>query len=361
MKTCVHPTNQLAPFVLAVLCLSAFVSNPAALAADGPKQAAAELLSELSSSEFETRVAASARLKALSPKELQSIVRLAVAAPSAEAVVRLLAEVDDRYTSSNTEDVAVASEALEMLTAGTRTLLSDGATRSLRQHWTQRIKIAIDKLESYGAIVRRGPLSPSGLVRPANRNIINVWIDDQWSGGEEGIRMFERFSSLIDSAYRGWGVVVFEIEGHPLTEAQHSALSEAVGHDRIQPRGRVALGIVGEQHRRPNMPDGVLIGSVKKNGSAGVAGILVGDFVVAIENSGSKDLKGEAKAAAEAAEKLQDFDDLVERLKTYDVGDVITVRLIRGIVSGNPTPMTLQVPLISWRQMLEAEGHEKQP
>ena len=112
-----------------------FADEPAAVT-DNPQQPADQqsaderilrVVADLSSSDFAKRVQASRSLKTLNAGQLSQAIRTLDQQASAEAVVRLLAEIDDRYVSDNPEDVAAASQALEAFADQSRQLIADGA------------------------------------------------------------------------------------------------------------------------------------------------------------------------------------------------------------------------------------------
>lgn len=291
-----------------------------------------DLLKGLASEDFQSRVQASKKLKQLPPEELRKLVTLASKEPSAEALIRLLAEVDDRYASEDEKNVDAASAALENLAEGNRQLTVDNAETSLTHHWARRVALAIKTLEHMGAVVKKGDFAPGGGMFgvPQASPSLQVLIGEKWTGGDQGIEVFERFSNLTGPAIRGsGGLVVYLLDGHPLTEKQRSSLTDLVGANRIAERSRVALGIRGSR----TTAESVLISYVSKGGAAFAAGLQTGDLIVAINNPDREKLTDEELAKAKKAELLRDFDDLIERLKQYRAGDVIELRVIREFTS----------------------------
>ncbi|MCP4507082.1 MAG: hypothetical protein GY826_11930, partial [Fuerstiella sp.] len=114
------------------------------------------LIENLGSPDFARRAAASKQLKQLTADEIRMLASLSAEQPSAEVIIRLLAEVDARYASDDEQTVRAAWDALESLSETTRIVLAEGANESLRKHWQTRIDLAIKELEKNGAYVKNG-------------------------------------------------------------------------------------------------------------------------------------------------------------------------------------------------------------
>ncbi|GEM_PF-4493959 len=324
------------------------------------------LLLELGSPSFETRAEASKKLKSLSTDQIRHLSGIAGKQASAEVVIRILAEVDNRYSSNEDEAVKAASDALESLVTAERLLLADTAESALLEHSAKRIDIAKEALQKCGAIVRDGTMMGNffpGLPGGRSRSLV-IMFTDAWKGGDEGLKIFGRLSALFGTEnVQSSGVTVYLIEGNPLTEQQEARLAEQVGHTRLVRRGPVALGIVGD----PRIAGGgVLIGDVSPGGTADRAGLSRGDLILAMEAVPKEPAKVDNGTPAEKTalvqktdtavpvdaeqkpvivelddftpddylkddkRRLQDFDDLVERLKAYKIGDELTVHVVRG-------------------------------
>ena len=330
------------------------------------------LLSELDSQSFSIRIQGSKKLKGISTDEITYLSGLAAGQASAEVVIRILAEVDNRYSAGQEQDVRAASETLEALITAKRLLLADTAASILLEHSDKRIDLAKEALQNYGAIVRDG--TPMGNffpgMRGGNSQSLVVMLSEKWTGQDEGLKVFERLATLFETdSLRPGGVTVYLIDGNPLTEQQEAKLAEQVGHTRLVRRGPVALGIVGDQRIGGG---GVLIGQVSPGGTADRGGLNRGDLLLAMEPTKRQAGKAEVESGdttdsveetnADASLKnspvdetgqqkpvvielddvsaesylqgdkrrLLDFDDLVERLKAFKIGDEVTVHVIRG-------------------------------
>ena len=284
------------------------------------------LIDDLAAADFQRRASASRQLKKLTAGDIKTLAALSVEHPSAEVIIRLLAEVDDRYASNDEETVRAASAALEALSETTRLVLAEGANESLRKHWQTRIDLAIKELVNNGAQVKNGSFAKqtTGRWLPQNSvGTVNVFIDENWRGDADALKIFARLSALAGRIRVGGGLVVYLLDGHPLTEPQHTQLAEHVGRERIAERSRVALGI------RPhsiNLERGVLIQTVTKGSTAAAAKLQPGDLLLGLTARLPDTPKD---SVPEASENLRDFDNLVERLKEFRPGDVVYVTVIR--------------------------------
>ena len=309
------------------------------------------LLEELGATEFSARTAASTRLRQLSANDMLSLAEQAHNQPNAEVVIRIQAEIDARYVSRDPADIAIASRLLESQARDDRLMLAALAQQSLRQHWKQRIEIAIAKLQEHGAVIRRGSFARSqrnpAFLQQRPSNATQILMTESWSGGDTELAIFERLSVLCGPLISNSGIKVYLLSGNPLTAKQEARMLSVVGQNRVQKRSRVALGIVPW----PWTGTGVMIDQVSRGSSAAEAGLKPGDVIVAIaEKFGSfpeqkppppspnddddddpDDEPGEKPEGSEDRTLLRDFDDLVDRLMNYREGDIMTIRVVRGL------------------------------
>lgn len=316
--------------VIAILTLQFLAAGTATARADDSPVAA--LLNDLAAESFATRIQASKQLKTLSPSQLLELASKATSIASAESIIRILAEIDNRYSSTSKEDEAAASAVLEELTNAKRILLAETAELSLHEHWKKRVSLALKNLTERGAIIKRGTFRRPRMAfgRPVNMATMQILITETWKGGDAGIDAFERLAMLMGPVTAtAPGATVYLIAGHDLTEDQQTRLREIVGQNRIAIRSRVALGIVGS----PVFSPGVMIETVSKGSSAEAAGLRDGDLLLAIEGippeDGEAQLPGDDELGTNRT-PLRDFQDLVSKLMDYDKDDVMKVRVIRN-------------------------------
>ena len=284
------------------------------------------LIEDLGAADFERRAAASRQLKQLATDDIKTLASLSVEHPSAEVIIRLLAEVDARYASDDAETVLAASEALESLSETTRIVLAENANESLRKHWQTRIDLAIEELEKNGAHVKNGALAQDrgiALGRRFSIGTVNIFIDESWHGDADALKVFRRLSALVGPIGAAGGVRVYLLDGHPLSDRQRADLAELVGQNRIAERSRVALGIT---YDGANQGAGVLIQTVSKGSTAASAELESGDLILRLSATAPNPAKD---SVPNAADDLQDFDDLVERLKEFRPGDVVYLTVVR--------------------------------
>lgn len=293
------------------------------------------VLAGLQANEFSTRIAAAKQLSELSTAELGVLANLPASELVPEAATRVLHELEKRYVDeSNEQEARMASKFIEDLASSARLMLADGARRVLEKHWRRRVAIVRGELEDLGAKFRDGTFSSEDNMRwlpGADMPTLQILLGEEWQGGNEGLRKLERMAALTDPQLRMTGLYAWVLEGHKLTEADFSTLNELVGQNRIYLRSRVALGISGWG----NVGPGVLIKSVSRGGSADAAGLRERDFIVSIVEPVPDGISEVEKQKRLEAQKLQDFDDLVERLKKYREGDVIKLQVVRGLFGGN--------------------------
>lgn len=308
------------------------------------------LIASLSSQAYADRCRASDQLRKLSTTDVADLARVAAKTASAEAIVRIMAEIDNRYGRAELplEDQLAASATLEQLAVEDDPLPAESAQQSLNLHAARRAALAMNELRKQGAAIRRGTFQNPVMLGGVSANPpIQIFLDENWKGGLEGIELLTRIVRTERvPQFPARDATVYLIDGHPLTEKQLDRLREIVGQNRIANRGRVALGIVGD----PVFAPGVVIDRISQRGSADRAGLNAGDMILAIEREPEAEdlppgpLPGEKPKAPDRRQDgpilgdekfgrnrhvLADFNDLVEQLKSYRAGDTIRLRVIR--------------------------------
>ncbi len=92
---------------------------------DNDSKAVQSLIAGLGAKSFEVRAEASKQLKTLPNEQIRRMSELAAGQASAEVIVRILAEVDNRYSNGDTKQQELASETLEALISAERILLAE--------------------------------------------------------------------------------------------------------------------------------------------------------------------------------------------------------------------------------------------
>ena len=317
-----------------------------------------QLAIDLAAVSFNVRKAASQRLKTLTTQDMGKLTTALMDTPSAEALIRVHAELEMRYQAESKADQLQASRLLEMKAQENRLISADPANHSLTKHWKTRVEVAFSELEAMGAIVKNGhfssPQAGAGLLdsKPA----IQVLMTKAWSGGDKGLEVFRRLKLLtgpITPELNGLGVYL--LTGHSLSSEQESRLIDIVGSNRIQHRSVVALGITYSPMTQGQF-EGVLIRGVSKGGSADKAGLEPGDFLLAMYPPGEKVIpmkydpdswrtfrrpvpalpEGMKPDEVDGADigsnpnRLTDFQQLVDRLKLYQPGDKVKLQVVKN-------------------------------
>ncbi|MCA9061434.1 MAG: PDZ domain-containing protein [Planctomycetaceae bacterium] len=299
-------------------------------------KAAAEVVENLLSSDFQRRQAAVGQLQKLQPSDLLAVSRVVTEQPDAEAVRRLIDILERLYQSEDSNAVASASSLLEGMAAGQRWISAEQASGVLDRNWKVRIELALQELRQSGlkskpADVRElwPYVDQNARMGAANRGFPNinalsdsstlrVVIDKTWKGSDRDLASLERLTPLAShgrTVTRG-RVAVFLIDGHPLTNEQETALKSLFGEASVVHRGPVCLGIIGSPSFATN--NGCTVSHVEPGSSADAAGIHPHDLITHVNDR-----------------EVSDFDGLVELLREFDVNDKVTMKVRRGAGSMN--------------------------
>lgn len=347
--------------VLRTVAVILALMTQAIVSADESADVLQQLLTQLDAPDFQARLKAERKLEDLQPAQIRRLVELAPKVESAEAAVRILHGLDRHYASDNEEAAAAASDVLESLIYSDRAVIAEEATWMLMHRWRRRQQFAVAKLSAHGAQVvlpeviakaqkQNIPLAFADLDRPR----IQVVIGSEWDGTAEARRALEQLPGLAQQMMPGQGagqrrrrglairagqtppeVTIFLVAGHPLNEEQAAQLKGAFG-ETVQDRGETMLGIMAQ----PGVAGtGCLVRKVVDYGSAATAGLRSGDLITHVQN-----------------EKIGSFDDLVEELRKFSTGDVVTLQCIRDNrrQPDRESVETLQVTLRSWSDYARA-------
>lgn len=336
------------------------------------KKASAEELQQLqidlAANDFQVRKAASARLQTLTTEDMGKLAKDLLNTPSAEVLMRIHSELEVRYLAKSKAERIQASELLETMATKERLLSADPALHSLQKHWETRIEVALAKLVEMGAIVRRGTFSrpPSGFSEDSHLPARQILITKSWTGGDSGLEVFDRLKSLTGPVRGPNGLQIYLLSGHPLTLEQERRLLQIIGANRVQYRSVVALGITADRMTQ-GFFEGVSIQGVSKGGSAEKAGLEPGDFLLAMYGPGEKvqpmeydpdqwrtfrrpgEINPKDPAETNNANRLVDFDQLVDRLKKYSPGDKVKLQLVKKFRSSQMFRPFPQIPPVNPR------------
>jgi hypothetical protein len=284
--------------------------------------ALAPLLEQLAAPEFSQRQQAVTQLRqfADSVDGLQQLGSALAANPAPEIARRILEVLEYHFsvTDYSTPQISATADILEQAATSARWDIAETARQILDRLWTTRVNVAVAELVRMKAPLR--PKDPRLLWResgtdavpafgfnPDSDSILRIFIDEFWPQSPRAFELLQRLAGMG----RYGRVSIYSIQGNNLTDEQLATIKAIFGDTRVQARGRVCLGILQEPFFGEGT--GVLIGNVEKDSSADKAGLEGGDVITKMND-----------------EPVQDFDDLVTRLKQCRVGEEIRLEVIRS-------------------------------
>lgn len=299
------------------------------------------LAAKLASPNFDERQQSIGELRNLSNTAagVESICQLLRENPHPDAARRLIELLGLVYTRGSFRDETVlrASVALEEAAKSELWFVSEAGNEILKNATTQRVSIAIARLTTLG--VPMEPQDPDELFQnagpavgfradPTSNHHLKIYVDEHWPDSPQVFELLEQLRVLAGSLRIGAGrISIYQIDGHPLPPEKIARLKALYGDLRVQERGRVCLGIVQGTMFGGNL-QGVLVSQVDPKSSAGEAGLRQNDVITRIDEK-----------------ELIDFNDLVEELRSYRIGDVVTLKVIRNGVQANRTVVPQPPPL----------------
>lgn len=299
------------------------------------------LAAKLASPNFDERQQSIGELRKLSNTAagVESICQLLRENPHPDAARRLIELLGLVYTRGSFRDETVlrASVALEEAAKSELWFVSEAGNEILKNATTQRVSIAIARLTTLG--VPMEPQDPDELFQnagpavgfradPTSNHHLKIYVDEHWPDSPLVFELLEQLRVLAGSLRIGAGrISIYQIDGHPLPPEKIARLKALYGDLRVQERGRVCLGIVQGTMFGGNL-QGVLVSQVDPKSSAGEAGLRQNDVITRIDEK-----------------ELIDFNDLVEELRSYRIGDVVTLKVIRNGVQANRTVVPQPPPL----------------
>lgn len=338
-------TNELCNFGRLFLIVPLLISLHAAgvpCNADDPLASdISALAAKLASPNFDERQQSIGELRKLSNTAagVESICQLLRENPHPDAARRLIELLGLVYTRGSFRDETVlrASVALEEAAKSELWFVSEAGNEILKNATTQRVSIAIARLTTLG--VPMEPQDPDELFQnagpavgfradPTSNHHLKIYVDEHWPDSPQVFELLEQLRVLAGSLRIGAGrISIYQIDGHPLPPEKIARLKALYGDLRVQERGRVCLGIVQGTMFGENL-QGVLVSQVDPKSSAGEAGLRQNDVITRIDEK-----------------ELIDFNDLVEELRSYRIGDVVTLKVIRNGVQANRTVVPQPPPL----------------
>ena len=280
-------------------------------------------IEKLTSPEFVVRQEAAAKLMHLAPRQIRMIIGIAEKSEQVEVTQRIMMLLEQFYTSNNVEAVNAASEALEAAALNERWAIAEAAGDVLDRHWVKRFKLTESELREFGVFFNKFSLEnllggrlPRGnflFAGPVDSSMLQINLDQRWTGGDRGMALLTRLSDLagptglIGTARIG----VYLIDGHPLDDKAVTQLKATFGDARVVSRGKVCLGITNDPTGGDTI--GCRVAEVRPGTSAHKGGVMSQDLIVAVDDV-----------------RIKDFDHLVDLLKKYEIDTVVRMEILRG-------------------------------
>lgn len=292
--------------LISVLLLISSLPAAAVLADDPPADIPA-LVEQLEDADFSRREAA---VEALARHGRQAIDPLlkGAAGTSPEATSRAVGLLERMMESDDPQTVDAADTALVALLDSQDPQASTLAQAALSRKALVREQRAIEKIKELGGQVQMGPqIYPNGQPLPGlsfeqARELRPrvILLSKDWKGGVEGLVHFARLTHIN-------ALTIYVEKGSEVPLERAQALAGVLPGLMVHHRGPY-LGVGAD----PNRPGECVITQVKEDGPADKAGLEPGDQVLAVEN-----------------QPIQIFDELVEGLKKYEIGDTVTLNILR--------------------------------
>lgn len=322
--------------VLIVLGLLTFLSSSLSASDDGTKLEA--LVQDLASPRFETRQDAIRDLAELaqSAETIPSFAKIVRTHSNPEVVRRILEVLEQQFRNLpfDSPDAVALADLLEESAASDTWYVAEASKDVLNRQWMRRVDVAVAELHRMKVPLQ--PTNPTMLwegggaragrfqADPTENHVLKIYVDEHWPQNPRAFELLKRLEPLRSDAFLSQSarVVIYRIDGNPLTLEQTALLKGLFGDTRVQDRGRVCLGVVQEPLFEESK--GVLISKVEAGSSAALAGLKGGDLIVALNG-----------------EELSDFEELVRLLRQFRVGDTVTLK----VTSGNQRYQRFDVPL----------------
>ncbi|MEO1999605.1 MAG: PDZ domain-containing protein [Planctomycetaceae bacterium] len=282
------------------------------------KQRTQQLIKDLDSPNFRVRLTASRNLSRVAAGAVDAL-RRAATHGSLEVRARVIDILKTMYISSRKRDATAADEVLEGLVETGDAEAAMAAKVVLLEHSDLRDQRAWQHIERLGGrrrnLDQQRVIVPNGAVFRMQRAVANIELDDQWTGGDGGLKYLKRLSS-IDALYL--------IDGVNVSQDAVDELFRVIPGLNVQRRGSAYLGIAGAPNPLGGL--GCLVASVKVNSAAFQAKIERGDVITKFNGV-----------------EIPSFEALIAQIKTKKAGDVVRVN-----VSRQGQPLELDVTLGRW-------------
>ena len=277
-----------------------------------------QLIKELDSADFRVRLAASRKLSEVATGAVDEL-RMAASQGSLEVRVRVIEILKTMYTSRKDSESSAADDVLEGLVEAGDPEVALAAKVVLTNHSDLRDQRAWRQIQRLGGrrrdLNQQRILVPNGAMIPIQQTVTNIELDEQWTGGDQGLKYLKRLSSIG---------ALYLIDGANVSQEAVDALYRVIPGLNVQRRGNAYLGIAGAPN--PLGAAGCLVVSVKVNSAAFRAQIQRSDVITKFDGV-----------------EIQSFEGLIGQIKTKKAGQPVMVE-----VSRQGQPLTLEVTLGRW-------------
>ncbi len=268
----------------------------------------AELIAALDSDRPAVRRAVVGQLVARA-KTVVPTLELAAATADESRLSGLCEVLEEMLLASNADAAENAESALERLSRDTQLHLSEAATQVLNSNVTLRHARALSRYLEAGGQFPRGKSArwPPGLDRamqPAQLQQSRILIlDEQWTGGDEGLRYVARI-------FPGELIAVHVAAGVPVSTPALNQLVENRRNTLIRREHESCLGIMVD----PRTDSGaVRISDVVPASPAAQAGLRRNDYLYQLADA-----------------PIRSFADLREQAAIHSPGERVEIRIRRG-------------------------------
>ena len=284
---------------------------------------------ELDSAKFSVRKNADKSLEAAQSAAVEPLKQAAISG-SPEVASRAVDILGRIAISGDVEVEQTAVAALDELVDARKAKALNQATAALDSFRHLRQNDAIEKLREMGAQV-------NVIHGQAGIESVQVAIDIQWKGGDDGLALLKRLPDIEGISLRRVeltdaaivhlrslkGLKNIQIYGTEITDAGEEALAAALPDANIERRNGALLGIGG-----PILgTTGCSISTVLEDSAAAEADIRVGDVVVQVEGT-----------------KIETFQALQELISKRKPGETLVMEIFR-----DEKLVTKQVTLGKWK------------
>lgn len=281
----------------------------------------ARLVRELNDADFQVRRRATQTLSDGGAEVVEPLSK-AMAGGSLEQRFRALDVLGKIYGRGEPETFDTIELVLEGVARSENASLATTAQTVLDVNYETRQRLALIEIRRLGGSVLHDTTSevpPPGDADPSaepRREIItSVVLNQDWTGGDEGLRHFKRLTRLT-SMYR--------VKTAKVSDEAIEDLQQAIPGLAIANRGPACLGIKGTQF--PAQGERCRISSVTPNSAAAKAGVQREDVITHFNG-----------------EPVLEFPQLIELIGTKVPGDKVPVTLER-----NGQTVNLTVELLPW-------------